>query len=231
MKTAGFGRKLYNMAAVLCPLCETRRAKRSCPALGRQICPICCGTKRLTEIHCPADCIYLASAREHPPAALVRQQRHDVGFVMQFVRDFSERQSQLFVMIATFLVRTAADAAALQPIIDDDVADALRSLAATYETSVRGVIYEHRPASLPAQRIVAGLTPLLAGAGKSGGTAFERDAAVVMRRMEQAAADIRAAEPESRRMFIDLLARIFSKAAEHEATAASGPDAPRLIVP
>jgi hypothetical protein len=175
--------------------------------------------------------VYLASAREHPPAARVRQQRHDVGFVMEFVRDFSERQSQLFVLISTFLVRSATDAAALQPIIDDDIADAMRSLAATYETAVRGVIYEHRPASLPAQRIAAGLTPLLAEAGKSGGTAFERDAAVVMRRLEQAAVDVRAAAPDSRRAFLDLLARIFSKAAEHEAAAANPPDAPRLIVP
>jgi len=150
---------------------------------------------------------------------------------MQFVRDFSERQSQLFVLIATFLVRTAADAAALQPIIDDDIVDAMRSLASTYETSVRGVIYEHRPASLPAQRLVAALTPLLAEAGRSGGTAFERDAAVVMRRLEQAATDVRAAEPESVRVFLDLLARIFSKGTEHEAGAARAPDTPRLIVP
>ncbi|HZT76717.1 MAG TPA: hypothetical protein VFA27_08660 [Vicinamibacterales bacterium] len=216
---------------MLCPLCETRRAKRACPALGRQICAVCCGTKRLTEIPCPADCPYLASAREHPPAATVRRQRHDVGFVMQFVRDFSERQSRLFVLIATFLVRAGAERDALQPLIDEDVADAMRSLASTYETSVRGVIYEHRPASLPAQRVVSGLTPLLADAGKSGGTAFERDAAVVMRRLEQAVAEVRASDPANRRVFLELLERIFSKAAEQEAEAAAPPDEPRLIVP
>jgi len=219
------------MTVVLCPLCETRRAKRACPALGRQICAVCCGTKRLTEIPCPADCPYLASAREHPPAATVRRQRHDVGFVMQFVRDFSERQSRLFVLIATFLVRAGAERDALQPLIDEDVADAMRSLASTYETSVRGVIYEHRPASLPAQRVVSGLTPLLADAGKSGGTAFERDAAVVMRRLEQAVAEVRASDPANRRVFLELLERIFSKAAEQEAEAAAPPDEPRLIVP
>ena len=213
-------------------MCETRRVKRSCPALGRQICPVCCGTKRLTEIQCPADCVYLAAAREHPAAAIVRQQRHDVGFVMQFVRDFNERQSQVFVLISTFLVRTAADAAALQSILDEDVADALRSLASTFETSVRGVIYEHRPASLAAQRVVAGLTPILAEAGKSGGTAFERDAAVVMRRMEQAVTDLHdAATVVDRSAFLERLARIFSKAAQDEAASAAASDAPRLIVP
>jgi len=216
---------------VQCPLCGTRRAKRRCPALGRSICPVCCGTKRLTEISCPADCVYLAGAREHPPAAIVRQQRHDVGFVMQFVRDFSDRQSQLFVLIATFLVRTAADAAALHPIIDADVADAMQSLASTYETAARGVIYEHRPASLPAQRLVAGLTPLLAETGQSGGTAFERDAAVVMRRLEQAVSDVYAGQRADRRELLDMLARIFSKAAGHEAAAPARDGTPRLIVP
>jgi len=133
---------------------------------------------------------------------------------MQFVRDFSERQSELFVMIATFVVRSAADVTALQPFIDEDVAEAMQSLAATYETAVRGVIYEHRPASIPAQRLVAGLKPLLEEAGKSGGTAFERDAAVVMRRLAQAVADVRGAAPDGPRVFLHLLERIFSKAAE-----------------
>jgi hypothetical protein len=137
---------------------------------------------------------------------------------MAFIRDFSERQSQLFVMIGTFLVRAAADTAALQPLIDADVAEAMDSLAATYETAVRGVIYEHRPASLTAQRVVTGLKPLLDEAGKPGGTAFERDAAVVMRRLQQAVADVRGAdahdEGANRRAFLQLLERIFSKAEE-----------------
>jgi hypothetical protein len=216
---------------VLCSLCGTRRAKRYCPALGQQICAVCCGTKRLTEIACPADCPYLAAAREHPAAAIVRRQRHDVGFVMEFVRDFSERQSQLFVIIATFIVRTAADAAALPPMLDEDVADAMRALAATYETATRGVIYEHPAASLPAQRIVSELKPLLVEAGKNGGTAFERDASVVMRRLERAVVDVGAADPNERRAFIELLARIFANAAQADTPAPPTSDQPRLIVP
>jgi hypothetical protein len=158
--------------------------------------------------------VYLASAREHPPAALVRRQRHDVGFVLEFVRDLNERQSQLFVLIARFVTRERADAAALPPLIDDDLAQAMDALASTYETSVRGVIYEHRPASLPAQRLVSGLKPLLAEAGGRGGTAFERDAAVVMRRLHQAATDARAGEAADGHAMLDLLARIFSNASE-----------------
>jgi len=191
---------------VLCPLCKARRAKRACPAIGQQICAVCCGTKRLVQIQCPGDCAYLATAREHPAAIVVRQHQRDVGFVMQSVRDFSERQSQLFLLIATFLVKY--ESPELHPLIDDDVSEAMRALASTYETSVRGVIYDHRPASLPAQRVVSALKPLLADAGKSGGTAFERDVAVVMRRIEQAVADVHAFDRQNRRAFLDLLSRV-----------------------
>lgn len=203
---------------------------------------MCCATKRLSEINCPADCPYLASARDHPAASVVRRQQRDAAFVMQFARDFNERQSQLFLFLAGSLLRHGAEGAArseladLQPLIDDDVAEAMRALASTYETAVRGVIYDHRPASLPAQRLVAALKPLLAEAGKNGGTAFERDAAVVLRRIEQGVGELResAAAPipslDSRRAFLDLLGRVFS-AAGGDAPPAAAADAPRLIVP
>ncbi|MCK7478268.1 MAG: hypothetical protein M0C28_13315 [Candidatus Moduliflexus flocculans] len=36
-----------------CPLCRQRAARRRCPALDRDICAVCCGTKRLAEIRLP----------------------------------------------------------------------------------------------------------------------------------------------------------------------------------
>jgi hypothetical protein len=193
---------------VLCPLCGIRSAKRSCPALGKQICAVCCGTKRNVQIQCPTDCPYLASAREHPAAAVVRQQQRDVGLMMQSMRDFNERQSQLFLFINTFLMKYQPPE--LQALIDDDVVAAMSALAATYETASRGVIYEHRPASLPAQRLVTALSPVLAEAGK-GGSLFERDAAFVMRRIERAVADVRALDQLNRRAYLDLLGRVIVK--------------------
>ena len=53
-----------------CPICQTRPAKRQCPARGDMICAVCCGTKRLVEIRCPSDCGYLAS---RPPASAGRR--------------------------------------------------------------------------------------------------------------------------------------------------------------
>jgi hypothetical protein len=44
-----------------CPRCSSRKAKRSCPALGAEICPVCCAEGRLKTISCPTDCGYLQS--------------------------------------------------------------------------------------------------------------------------------------------------------------------------
>src|SRR5438093_4009140 len=127
MRSSVFCARLYNTAAVLCPLCGQRKARRACPALGKQICAVCCGTKRLVQIQCPPDCAYLATARDHPPAATVRQQQRDLGLLVQFMRDLSERQSQLFFVVNSFLVGYRP--AELQPLVDDDVAEAAAAQA------------------------------------------------------------------------------------------------------
>lgn len=42
-----------------CAHCGKNPAKRSCPALDRLICPVCCGSSRMKTIDCPRDCRYL----------------------------------------------------------------------------------------------------------------------------------------------------------------------------
>jgi hypothetical protein len=217
------------MPAVTCPLCGQRKARRDCPAIGQRICAVCCGTKRLTEIACPPDCAYLTTAREHPPAVFVRQRQRDVALLLEAMRDLNERQAQLFLLAATLLLQY--EPPALQPLIDDDVIEAAAALAATYDTAAKGLIYEHRPPSLPAERLVQALKPRLAEAGQRGGTAFERDAAVVFRQMGDAAARVRQVEPDNRRAFLDLVRRTVRTPAENKDARAAPADQPRLIVP
>ena len=190
---------------------------------------MCCGTKRLVQIHCPPDCTWLASAREHPPAVQVRQQQRDLGLLVQFMRDFNERQSQLFFLIHTFLARY--EPSELQSLMDDDVAETAAALAATFETSARGVIYEHRPASFPAERLVSALKPVLLDAGKGLGSPFERDAAFVLRRVEDAVREIRPLDQTNRRAFLDLLARLIKNPDAQEAGTAAATSEPRIILP
>jgi hypothetical protein len=203
-----------------------------CPALGKQICTVCCGTKRQVEIHCPSDCSYLVAAREHPPVATVRKQQRDLETVVRFMRDLSERQSRLFLLILTFLARYQPPE--LHPLIDEDVAEAVLALGATFETSAKGVIYEHRPAALSAERLASALKPVLAEAGQAGGSAFERDAAVVLRRVESAAREAAQRDLNNRRAFVELLGRIIDKKDDQARSGEGdpgGPEAPRVIIP
>ena len=103
------------------------------------------------------------------------------------MRDLSEQQSELFFLIVTFLLEYQP--ADLGQLIDADVAEATAALAATFETAARGVIYEHRATSLPAERLAISLKPMLVELERAGGSAFQRDAAVVLRRVAAAAHD------------------------------------------
>jgi hypothetical protein len=213
-----------------CRLCGQRRARRACPALGHDICAVCCGTKRLGEIQCPASCGYLAAAREHPPATTVRQQRRDLGTAMHLVRDFNQRQSQIFFLTASFIVRYQAPE--LQPLVDEDVAEAAAALAATFETSARGVIYEHPAMTAAGGRLAAALRPLLTESGQGGGTPFERDTAFVLRRIEEAARHRQGPDDAGPRALVELLGRVIRSGPRSDDAEPMPPAEPsRLIVP
>jgi hypothetical protein len=160
----------------------------------------------------------------------MRRQQHDLASLVRFMRDLNDRQSRLFFLIVSFLVRY--EAPEFQPLIDEDVSDAAAALASTFETASRGVIYEHRPASLSAERLGTSLKALLAEAGQSGGAGFQRDSAVVLRRIETAA---REAAPEeaagNRRAFLDLLGRVLRQQDTEAAEAETPDEAPRVIIP
>ena len=47
-----------------CSRCGRRKAKRRCPALGSDLCPLCCGRLREKEIRCPPGCPVLT---QHGP--------------------------------------------------------------------------------------------------------------------------------------------------------------------
>ncbi|MEP7309566.1 MAG: hypothetical protein ABJA98_29010 [Acidobacteriota bacterium] len=196
------------------------------------------------EISCPNDCPYLASARDHPPARIVRQQEGDLASIVPFMRDLNDRQSQLFFLLLAFLARYSAKkaryaefsadtylTAELESLVDDDVAEAFAALAATYETASRGVLYEHRPQAPPAERLLSALKPLLAEAGKAGGSAFERDAAVVMRKVEEASRQALPGTPGHHRGFLDLVGRVIRAQTDGDRATEEPEAAPRLIVP
>lgn len=180
------------------------------------------------ELRCPSSCPYLANAKEHPPAAAARQQQQDAEHLIRFLRDLGDPQAELFLLVNSFLA--GFQVPGLQPITDDDVAEAASSLASTFETSAKGVIYEHRPASVAAQQIITGLKPVLNEAGGAkGGTAFEREAAVVLRRVAESVQSMRPDEEAAHgRAYLSFLGRILSQGARTERPGRA--DEGRLIV-
>jgi hypothetical protein len=186
-----------------CPLCDQRKARRECPALGRRICSVCCGTKRLVEIDCTPDCPHLVSAREHPAAAVRRRHAQDVTTLMPTISHLNERQHQLFFLFHMVIAGHRPDGFAR--LLDPDIAEAAQAVAATLETAQRGVIYEHAAQSIPAQRLAGELTGALEGARKDGATIYDGEAAIALRAIERGAQEIGTADGTA---YQDLIARL-----------------------
>ena len=217
------------MKREVCPLCGQRRARRSCPALTRSICAVCCGTKRLVEIQCPDHCVYLIGARAHPPAAVQRRQERDLHLVAETIRGLSEAQYRILMVLqsATLGHHTPAG----PPLLDADVADAAQALAATLETADRGIIYDHRPTSFPGQRLVTDFKEVIEKLRAAGMPRVDHDAAVALRRMEAAARDIRPAVGGGQTAYLELLERVAQLSRTEHPTPDAGRGESRLIIP
>ncbi len=223
---------------MLCVSCGQRKGKRACPALRGAICPTCCGTKRLKEINCPADCQYLAAAQAHPPAAVLRQRERDLPVLASLLNGLNERQGDLLALFASHLRR--ARVGAIPPLRDEDVREAASALASTLETAARGIVYEHQPASIPAVRLMRGWQETLAEIERRGGQGL-RPAVVapVLRRLEQLAREAVTTvgpgpdgTPDT--AFLDFLDRALraQASADQDHPPFAGPDAPSgLILP
>lgn len=213
-----------------CPLCGLRPAKRRCPAVSQSICAVCCGTKRLVEIRCPDDCVYLASARRHPAAAVQRQHELDVALLLPAMTGFTERQSRFFFLFQSIALRHPSDA--LRPVLDADIAEAASAAAATLETASRGVIYERAPAGLNAQELAGAFGRAfeeIVQQVQGPRTPMERDAARALRGIEEAARRVGPLAGDERTGFLGLMRRVLG--AQEFTGGAQPAQAPSIILP
>lgn len=88
----------------VCAHCERRKAKRKCPALGADLCPLCCGLLREKTLHCPPGCLHLALHRPYQEKKIIQKKQ---AFSEDVVED--ERLSWLILNIEASL-QTAAGA-------------------------------------------------------------------------------------------------------------------------
>ena len=214
---------------MVCPLCGSRKARRGCPALNQTICAVCCGTKRLAEINCPADCAYLQSAREHPAAVVRRQQERDMALLVPTLQGLSERQYQLFFFFQTLIANHKPEGFAR--LTDADVAEAAGVVAATLETAVRGVIYEHSAQSVSAQRLAGEIKATLTEMRQRGATVYDREAILVLRAIEKGARETAKIAGEGVTSYLALMARLLQQSKGAEPKEAAEKSTSSLIIP
>ena len=141
-------------------------------------------------------------------------------FLVPRLTELTETQYRLF-MLAQALVVQHAKSASPSP-IDTDVAEGIASVAATLETAGKGIIYEHRAAAIPAQRIAddisAAIRDLVTRAGADGAR-LERDSAKALRALERTAREAQQELPDPARpetSWLALAARMFSNTQPHD---------------
>lgn len=125
-----------------CKLCQKRRGRRHCPALGADICPSCCGTERENTIDCPQSCEYLQEARLREHSVEIPEEaipNRDIRVNEEFLRDHEE--------LVTWVSNALARAMEAERAVDQDAREALGALIRTYRTRESGLIYETRPAN------------------------------------------------------------------------------------
>ncbi|MCU0226331.1 MAG: hypothetical protein MUF01_01720 [Bryobacterales bacterium] len=129
--------------AARCPLCNTRKAARACPARGDAICSTCCGQQREETIRCPFSCEYLREARK-------REALHDLDAATLPHRDIVITQQYLedHARLGFFLGEALWYAAREEPqCVDADVREALAALIQSYRSLQSGLIYDARPSN------------------------------------------------------------------------------------
>jgi hypothetical protein len=147
--------------AIPCKLCEKKRARRHCPGVGGEICPVCCGTERENSIDCPFDCEYLREARQFERPAVLSESdipNQDIRVSEQFIREHEPQVTWLTIALTRAMEKEKA--------VDLDAREALDALVRTYRTLESGLIYETRPQNLYAAAIQQALQQAIEALGK-----------------------------------------------------------------
>jgi hypothetical protein len=154
-----------------------------------------------------------------------RQIDRDVTLLMATIGRLSEQQLQLFFLLQSMVLSFKPDG--LASLNDADVALAAGALAASLETSSKGLIFEESTGSVPAEGLRRALKPVIDEVTKNGGARAEREVAVVLRGMERGARHDGGHIPEGRSSYLDLVARVF----QQRPPAAPAPPKPLIVMP
>ena len=117
-----------------CPVCTTRRPRRNCPALGKDICPQCCGSEREETISCPSECSYLKEGRPFERLAVLDPASIPNADI-RIGDDFIAANEQLLGFCGGTLFMLVKQTGGLT---DADLLEAIGTLAVNYRARLSG---------------------------------------------------------------------------------------------
>ena len=143
----------------VCPLCRSRKGKRSCPAERATICSVCCGEKRIVEIACPSDCVWLGQGIQNDARreALDYLQHQDPRKGARWIRAVER-----FGLILETIERAIASSS-IRGLRDEELLVALKSAAKTFESEAKGVVFEALPEAPTLQALTRELVASVRG--------------------------------------------------------------------
>jgi len=80
-----------------CVYCHQKKGKRTCPALGGNICSPCCGEYRVAVIHCPKDCVYLTNHEGYQRKKIAHTFSQDRFQLAQTLQDQYGKEGEAFL--------------------------------------------------------------------------------------------------------------------------------------
>jgi len=212
-----------------CPLCAKRKGKRACPARGASICSQCCGTKRLVEIACPSDCVYLTGAHAPNWEGRAADRERDHRRLGPHVKPLTERQLQLVLIALAGIAATRAR----RDLDDALLLEAVVALRKTVDTRASGVLYEHPTGDARAGELVQELAGVFEARDEQGAVhrPDDKDLGPALQSLENAvAATLR--EKEGPRAFLDTATRLAGRLGAGPGPApAAQPTKPLIVEP
>ena len=208
-----------------CLLCESRKAKRFCPAKAGQICPVCCGTKREVEIDCPSNCVYLHAGREYEGAKLARTTLPPQRTERLWKPSFLNAHYPLMMGVSQVI---AVERHHSPELADSDVQATFDSLLQTFSTLDKGIYYDFAPERLIQRELYLAVKQFLEGPAEARLISESRPTTSqiidVLQFMKELSAGITLPRPKSR-AFLDHLESVSRDFAQGQ------PEGPKLIVP
>ena len=127
-----------------CRICDRKKGKRFCPAKNGYICAQCCGEKRVVEIDCPSDCIYLAEGRRYESDQKYSRMFRDWDeFRKQELVRLAGRFGDLFQAIEKYVLENRKVLGR-----DESLLEAFDLIEKGLQTEARGILYRPSASSL-----------------------------------------------------------------------------------